>query len=89
MKKWRLTKDERRIRVIGLIIMAITYTAAMKVIGYIIATMLFVIICTYCLGYKRHLNILLISVVFTIVVYKVFRDLLYVPLEPGLLFFLR
>ena len=65
--------------------MVIVYISLIEVLGFILSTAIFVFICSWFLGYKKHVLNLLFSFIFPVAVYYLFTVGLQVQLPKGIL----
>lgn len=60
------------------------YVFLFELIGFIIMTSLFVFICSWYLGYKKHVTNVFVSIGFSLFMYTVFTVLLKIKLPSGI-----
>lgn len=85
-KQRKLKKNE----VIDLIVMfgfLIIYTFFLEKIGFVIMTFVFIFATSLYLGYRKWLSLTLVSVLFPVILYYVFTQLLNISLPQGIMFF--
>ena len=69
----------------GITTVLLSYIWGMVNIGYLFATPVFISMVLLILGYRKYLNIILLSSIPTLVLYFLFSKVLYVPLPIGVL----
>lgn len=62
------------------------YLGIIKTVGYLISTMVFTFIFFFIYGDRKWLRMIIISVLFTVISYYLFRNVFYVMLPMGTLF---
>lgn len=67
-----------------LIIGYVLFILGLEILGFVVSALLFVISIQYLLGNKNIINLLLNSVLFTLVIYLAFSKVLNVPLPEGI-----
>ena len=67
-------------RLLLLAMAIVIYSLLLRPIGYIIATILFLMAVLYIFGYRKYLWLVVISVVMPLIIYYLFVELLGVPL---------
>ena len=73
-------------RVVCAILLMMIYYLLLVFLGFIIGTVILIPLMLYLLEYRRPINVLLITVVGTMLLFVAFKVLLGVPLPTGLLF---
>ena len=73
-------------RVVCAILLMVIYYLLLVFLGFIIGTVILIPLMLYLLEYRRPINVLLITVVGTMLLFVAFKVLLGVPLPTGLLF---
>ena len=73
-------------RLVTLAVLSLLYALAMEEIGFFTATVLFLPVAAFALGYRNWLGILLATAVFVAVLYGVFGLLLQTPLPDERIF---
>lgn len=61
------------------------YIMLLEILGFVVVTALFIFVCSRFLGYKNHLVNGLVSVLFPIILYLMFTELLKISLPSGIL----
>lgn len=61
------------------------YIMLLEVLGFIVVTALFIYFCSWFLGYKNHIANGLVSVLFPVILYLMFTELLKMNLPSGIL----
>ncbi len=72
--------DSNLLKVLELLAVLAIYVVLFKRLGYIICTSLLMFYVTVAQGYKKYITTAIVSVVFTLIVFFVFKVLLKVPL---------
>lgn len=70
-------------RMTAMVVLFLIYIIAIQVIGYFIATPLFLIGSMYMLGRRDPKIMILVTAAVTLVIYLIFRAFLYVPVPMG------
>ena len=66
---------------------SIIYLVAMQFLGFLISTLIFLLVMIRYLGQKNKLTLIISSVSVSIIVYAIFKDFLKIPLPTGFLSF--
>ncbi|MFZ0369864.1 MAG: tripartite tricarboxylate transporter TctB family protein [Halobacillus sp.] len=66
-------------------VMILAYIFLLEILGFLLATALFVFFCSWFLGYKKWKSNLLVSLIFPSVLYYLFNYLLQIRLPQGIL----
>ncbi len=84
-KEDRDPKPGRLDTVIQFIVLLMLYLPGINYIGYFISTIIFLPVAMWLLGYRRKIAIILITIVWTILSWALFFQLLHVALPTGIL----
>ncbi|MBT2218461.1 tripartite tricarboxylate transporter TctB family protein [Virgibacillus dakarensis] len=71
--------------ILGVICFIILYIALLEVIGFIIMTVLFLFLCSWFLGYKKHTVNAIVSIILPTLIFLLFDKLLQIQLPMGIL----
>jgi len=73
-------------QVFGLILSIVSYITMISLVGYVIATVLFIFGVMWYLGMRQWSLLILTPILTTLTVYLIFSELLFVMLPAGLIF---
>lgn len=84
-------KDRRKIpkkevgMLLGVVGFILLYIMLLEMLGFIIITALFIYFCSWFLGYTKHITNGLVSILFPLILYLMFTELLKMNLPSGIL----
>ncbi|WP_068673168.1 tripartite tricarboxylate transporter TctB family protein [Oceanobacillus sp. Castelsardo] len=84
-------KERRKIpkKEIGVLLVVagfiLVYIALLEIIGFVLVTGLFIFFCSWFLGYKKYITNAIVSILFPIIMYLMFTELLKLSLPSGIL----
>ncbi|KGX88100.1 hypothetical protein N781_11485 [Pontibacillus halophilus JSM 076056 = DSM 19796] len=84
-KAKRQVSKEDVLALVGVGALIILYIVLFEWLGFLLTTALFVFSCSWALGYRRILSLVLVSVLFPSVLYYLFNYLLQIRLPEGIL----
>lgn len=73
-----------RLLIIVLLILTAIYLVAMDVLGFVISTPIYLFVMLFVLGMRRYALMILISLSTTVVVFLIFRTVMYLSLPGGI-----
>jgi hypothetical protein len=73
-----------RMLIIGLLMITAIYLVAMDIIGFVISTPIYLFVMLLMLGMRRYVLMILISTLTTVVVFLIFRTVMYLSLPGGI-----
>lgn len=83
-KKCTIPKGQS-VKLFGVFGLLLAYVFLLEIIGFVIVSTLFIFLCTWFLGYRRHVTNGMVSVAFSAVLYTIFNYLLAIHLPQGIL----
>jgi len=84
--KKQLSENKKKIYNITLIlILLFLYIANISILGFVVSSLVFLIITPYLLGFRNIYILIIFSITFVLVVFLLFKIILTVPLPEGLL----
>ncbi|WP_022792479.1 tripartite tricarboxylate transporter TctB family protein [Marinococcus halotolerans] len=69
----------------GVGVMILLYITLLEPVGFILASTIFIFLCSLFMGYRKHIVNAVTSIVFPLTLYLVFTQLLNISLPPGIL----
>ncbi|CAG9622770.1 tripartite tricarboxylate transporter TctB family protein [Sutcliffiella rhizosphaerae] len=84
-KKKRVIKKQEAGMLLGVMALILVYITVLEVVGFVIMTAAFIIVCTRFLGYKNWVAIILTALIFSVGAYTLFNYGLAIRLPAGIL----
>jgi hypothetical protein len=73
-----------RLLIIGLLMITAIYLVAMDFLGFVISTPIYIFVMLFVLGMRKYALMILISTLTTVVVFLIFRTVMYLSLPGGI-----
>jgi len=87
MQTWRLpatpTSLSGWLRVVGLVVITVAYISAIPLIGFVLATIPFLILVPWMTGYRRFGVTAMVAIIYTVGVWWLFEHVLYIILPTS------
>ena len=84
-EKWNCTLGLSKSKIV-VVIVALVYVLMLPILGFVIATLIFLAGLAFFLGIRKPIRIIAFSVVYTVVLYAIFVEWLSVALPKGIFF---